>query len=272
MAGRITVEKRGAIGFMIFDYPERRNAITLAMWQQIPLAAQQLAADDEVRVVILRGAGEQAFVAGADISEFERSRTSENVDEYERDNARAFAALSAIDKPVIAMVHGFCVGGGVAIAICADLRYAASDAVFGVPAAKLGLGYAMAGIETLTQIVGYSNAKEIFFTARRFPARRALRDGSAQRRVREVGARTRGALDRRGDREERAAHPAQREAERRRPAARSREARPRGDRARDPAVLRERRLPRGCRGVSREAGAAVHRALSDRRRRPLRRR
>ncbi len=177
MAGRITIEKRGAIGFLIFDYPERRNAITLAMWQQIPEAAQQLAADDDVRVVILRGAGEQAFVAGADISEFERNRTADNVDAYERDNARAFAALAALHKPVIAMVHGFCVGGGVAIALCADLRYAASDAVFGVPAAKLGLGYAMAGIETLTQIVGYSNAKEIFFTARRFPAQRALQMG-----------------------------------------------------------------------------------------------
>lgn len=177
MPGRISIEKRGAIGFLIFDHPERHNAISVEMWQQIPAAAQELGKDDQVRVVILRGAGEAAFVAGADISEFERSRTADNVEDYDRDNGRAYAALAAIDKPVIAMIHGYCVGGGVALALSADLRYAAQDAQLGIPAARLGLGYGMAGIETLTQLVGPSNAKEIFFTARRFPAERALQMG-----------------------------------------------------------------------------------------------
>src|SRR5689334_7467259 len=147
------------------------------MWKQIPDAANELDRDDQVRVVILRGAGDTAFVAGADISEFERRRTGDNVGDYDRDSGRAFAALSGIGKPVLAMIHGFCVGGGVALALSADLRYAADDAKLGIPAAKLGLGYSMSGIETLAHVVGFSNAKEIFFSARRYPAEVALQKG-----------------------------------------------------------------------------------------------
>jgi enoyl-CoA hydratase/carnithine racemase len=177
VAGRITIERQGRLGFLIFDQPERRNAISLEMWKQIPEAANELDRDDQVRVVILRGAGETAFVAGADISEFERSRSGDNVADYDRDSGRAFAALSGIGKPVLAMIHGFCVGGGVALALSADLRYAADDARLGIPAARLGLGYNMPGIETLGRLVGYSNAMQIFFTAKRFPAEVALRMG-----------------------------------------------------------------------------------------------
>jgi enoyl-CoA hydratase len=177
MPARIALEKRGAIGFLLFDHPERRNAITLEMWRQIPAAAAELEADADVRVVVLRGAGGAAFVAGADISEFERSRTSDNVADYEIDNARAYAALRAIGKPVIAMIHGFCVGGGVALALTADIRYASDDAKLGIPAARLGLGYGMAGIDDLVRVVGTSYAQQIFFTASRFDAPTALRMG-----------------------------------------------------------------------------------------------
>lgn len=177
MAGRIAIEKQGALGFLIFDHPERRNAISVDMWRQIPIAARELDQDDAVRVVILRGAGDTAFVAGADISEFERTRSGGNVEEYDKDNGRAFAALAGIGKPVLAMIHGFCVGGGVALALTADARYAADDVQMGIPAARLGLGYGMAGIETLTQLVGFSSAMEIFFTAKRFRAADALRMG-----------------------------------------------------------------------------------------------
>ena len=177
MAGRITIEKQGALGFLIFDHPERRNAISADMWQAIPSAARELDQDDAVRVVILRGAGDTAFVAGADISEFERTRSGGNAEDYDKDNARAFSALHNIGKPVLAMIHGFCVGGGVALSLTADARYAAEDVQMGIPAARLGLGYGMAGIETLTQLVGFSNAMEIFFTAKRFRADDALRMG-----------------------------------------------------------------------------------------------
>jgi enoyl-CoA hydratase/carnithine racemase len=159
MAGSIHVEKEGALGWIVIDHPERRNAISLSMWEALSAAAARLDADDEVRVVILRGAGEVAFVAGA----------------------RAFGALAAIGKPVIAMIHGFCVGGGMATALSADLRYAAEDAVFAIPAARLGLGYHAGGIEALQALVGPSAAKEIFFTARRYPAEEALALGLLNR-------------------------------------------------------------------------------------------
>ncbi len=177
MAGAIRIEKQGSIGFLVFDHLERRNAITLEMWLEIPRAVAELASDDAVRVVVLRGAGELAFISGADISEFERYRFGEEASRYNRANEAAFAALSALDKPVIAMIHGFCVGGGVAIALTADFRYASEDARFAIPAARLGLGYPAPGMATLIETLGPAAAKEIFFTARRFTASEALARG-----------------------------------------------------------------------------------------------
>lgn len=177
MAGQVRIEKDGVLGWIVFDHQARRNAITAEMWAAIPPAAAALDADPDVRVVVMRGAGETAFVAGADISEFEQMRTGDNAADYERRNAEAFLALARMEKPLLAMIHGFCVGGGVAIALNADMRYAADDARFAVPAARLGLGYSAAGIETLARLVGDSYAKEIFFTARRFDAEEALRMG-----------------------------------------------------------------------------------------------
>jgi enoyl-CoA hydratase len=175
--GTVTVLKEGNLGWIVFDHLERRNAISLRMWQQIPDAVRVLAADDQIRVVVLRGAGDAAFVSGADISEFEAARSGGAVEEYEEVSGRAFDALSNLDKPLLALIHGFCVGGGVAIALLADMRYASDDAVFAIPAARLGLGYHVSGIEALTNVVGFSRAKEIFFTARRFRADEALQMG-----------------------------------------------------------------------------------------------
>jgi len=173
MGGVVRHEKEGAIGRIVFDHPERRNAISVDMWRQIPDAVEALERDDEVRVVIMRGAGDVAFVAGADISEFEANRSGDSVGAYDADSARAMGALAGISKPVIAQIQGFCIGGGVALSLLADLRYASDDAVFAIPAARLGLGYHMAGLEALSQLVGFSRAKEIFFTARRFRAEEA---------------------------------------------------------------------------------------------------
>jgi enoyl-CoA hydratase/carnithine racemase len=174
MAGSVRIEKHDHVGFLVFDYPERRNAISYDMWLEIPRAVETLAADEGVRVVVVRGAGDVAFISGADISEFERTRSGDAAREYDEANERAFAALFALDKPLIAMIHGFCVGGGVAIALTADVRYAAEDAVFAIPAARLGLGYPASGIEALVNVVGTSAAREIFFTAKRFTAAEAL--------------------------------------------------------------------------------------------------
>jgi enoyl-CoA hydratase/carnithine racemase len=162
---------------LIFDQIERRNAINTAMWAAIPAAVAELDDDPEVRVIVLRGAGDVAFVSGADISEFEESRNAERAADYAALNDRAYAALAGAAKPVVAMIHGFCVGGGTAIAINADMRYAADDATFGIPAARLGLGYESDGIERLAQLVGRSTAAEMLFSARHYGAAEAQRVG-----------------------------------------------------------------------------------------------
>lgn len=175
--GTIRVEREGAIGIVIIDHEARRNAMTSEMWSGLPAAFDELTRDDSVRVIILRGAGEVAFVSGADISEFEQKRSPENAREYEQANERAYDAVRCCPKPVLAMIHGFCMGGGVGLAIAADLRIASEDAQFGVPAAKLGLGYPPRGMATLLSLVGPARAKELFYTARRFQAREALAMG-----------------------------------------------------------------------------------------------
>ncbi len=178
MAGRILTQVDGALGIIVIDHAERRNAVSAAMWGALADAAEQLDAASAVRVILLRGAGDVAFVSGADISEFESRRTGGPAAQvYEEGTQRAFAALGAVSKPLIAMIHGFCVGGGMATALAADLRYCADDAVFAIPAARLGLGYHASGIEALTALVGPSTAREIFFTARRYRAEDALRLG-----------------------------------------------------------------------------------------------
>ncbi len=176
MPGKVYTERDDQdprIAWVVFDHPERRNAVTVDMWNELPRIAERLAEDSEVRVVVLRGAGDRAFVAGADISQFEDQRSGSSASLYEEANSQAFVSMAALGKPVIAMIRGFCIGGGVAISLTADLRYASEDAVFGIPAAKLGLGYQMGGLEMLTRLVGPSRALELFFTARRFDAREA---------------------------------------------------------------------------------------------------
>jgi len=177
MAGRVRVERDGAIGWLIFDQIERRNAINTAMWAAIPAAVGELDDDPDVRVIVMRGAGDVAFVSGADISEFGEARNADRAAEYAALNGRAFAGLAGVSKPLMAMIHGFCVGGGAAIALNADLRYAADDAQFGIPAARLGLGYEAEGVECLARLVGPSTAAEMLFTARRYGAEEALRVG-----------------------------------------------------------------------------------------------
>lgn len=177
MAGQVHTTTDGHIGWIVFDNPARRNAISNEMWRAIPPAVEHLDSDPAVRVIVMRGAGDICFVSGADISEFEQARVGAAAEDYDRQNARAVASLLSCSKPLLAMIHGFCVGGGCALALTADLRYSADDGVFAIPAARLGLGYGAAGIELLVHLLGPSAAKEIFFTARRFPATEALRLG-----------------------------------------------------------------------------------------------
>jgi enoyl-CoA hydratase/carnithine racemase len=176
---KLLMQKDGPIGWIVFNQPEKRNAVSQEMWELMPQYVGELTDDDAIRVVVLRGAGEQAFVAGADISQFkDRRRNMADEEEYRRISSHGQDALATLSKPLLAMIHGYCVGGGVGIAITADLRIASDDARFGVPAARLGLGYHYKGMDKLMHLVGPAYTKEIFFTARTdFTAQDALRMG-----------------------------------------------------------------------------------------------
>lgn len=166
------------IGWMIYNQPEKRNAVSLAMRLAVPEILDEFQRNDEVRVVVMTGAGDKAFVSGADISEFDEMRaTPEQVAEYNRQNERITGAFASLEKPLIAMIRGFCLGGGLGIALNADLRYAADDAEFGVPAARLGLGYPFDAVRKLGDFVGPLFASEMLFTARRFNAQEAYHMG-----------------------------------------------------------------------------------------------
>jgi enoyl-CoA hydratase len=174
----------GGIGWMIFNQPEKHNAVSYEMWLAVPKIIAAFEADPQVRVIVLAGAGEKAFVSGADISEFEKKRgDAEAIRIYDEAGTVAHAALNAALKPTISMIRGICIGGGLAITLSTDLRIASSDALFAVPAARLGLGYRYGGIKKLVDIVGPAFAKEIFFTAGKFTAEDARIMGLVNRVV-----------------------------------------------------------------------------------------
>jgi enoyl-CoA hydratase/carnithine racemase len=175
---RLRVEREGAIGRMVFDNPARRNAISGNMWRAIPDAMAQFDADAQVRCIVLRGEGTAAFAAGADISEFEQRRSSEsNTREYEGIVEAAQFAIERSPKPVIALIHGFCIGGGLEMALACDLRYASVSSRFAIPAARLGIGYGVHGTNRLVATVGHAAAREIMFTGRRYSSDEALAMG-----------------------------------------------------------------------------------------------
>jgi enoyl-CoA hydratase len=179
---KMIARKDGAIGWMLFNNPARHNAVSVEMWKAVPEILEEFGRDEKIRVVVLAGVGGKAFVSGADISEFgEKRHSREATLAYNATVERASDTLLACKKPTMAMIQGYCIGGGLAISLCCDLRIASQDSRFGVPAAKLGLGYAYPGIERLADVVGPSFAKEIFFTARQFDATEALEMGLVNR-------------------------------------------------------------------------------------------
>ncbi len=179
---KMLADVEDGIGWVTFNNPERRNAISLEMWEGLAVILEAFRKDDSVRVVILQGAGDRAFVSGADISEFDSKRGSaEQKASYAKVAAAANRRLLKLDKPLLAMIRGFCIGGGLATALSADVRFASPDATFGIPAAKLGLGYEYEGLKRLTDLVGPSRAKDIMFSARFMDAEEALRMGLINR-------------------------------------------------------------------------------------------
>ena len=178
MTEKVIVEQSGQIARIIFNQPEKRNAVSLEMWDAVEAALDRLSADENVRVLIMSGAGGKAFVSGADISKFESERSNEEgVATYNATTKRVYDKVEAFQKPTIAQIDGFCVGGGVALAVCCDIRICGDGSNFAIPAARLGLGYGFRGINRLANLIGPAFAKEIFFTARRYNANEAVTMG-----------------------------------------------------------------------------------------------
>src|SRR3954468_16946345 len=179
--------KAGRIGYMIFNNPERHNAVSFDMWEAASRIMDDFAKDDDVRVVVITGAGGKAFVSGADISKFESERANEEAQARYNDMvAKANDALYEFPKPTIAMIRGYCIGGGLGLAVCCDLRICSDNSRFAVPAAKLGLGYSYAGLRRLSDLVGPAFTREIFFTARQFDTEEAKAMGLVNRVVPEA--------------------------------------------------------------------------------------
>lgn len=179
--GQITAHNDGPVCWITFDNPARRNALNTRMWAALPELIAQAEADEAVRVVILRGAGDTAFSAGADISEFATARTGEAGKDYDKLNHAAFEAVMDCARPTVAMVAGYCIGGGMELALCCDLRVAAEGATFAIPAARLGIGYDPRWIRPLFSALTAAQAKEVLFTGRRFTHGEALAMGLINR-------------------------------------------------------------------------------------------
>jgi enoyl-CoA hydratase len=181
---QLLCEVDDGIALVTFNNPAKRNALSAPIRAALPGTLRALQADDDVRVVVLTGAGGKAFVSGADISEFGEQRTTpEARAAFDAGQADAGRAWLELEKPIIAMIQGFCIGGGLLTALQADVRICSDDSQFGVPAARLGLGYGFGGVEQLMQLVGPSWASEILFSARRLSAAEALHAGLVNRVV-----------------------------------------------------------------------------------------
>ena len=175
---RLTAQISGAIATVMINNPARRNCVDLATWQAFPPLFAALNMERALRVIVLRGAGDEAFCAGADITEFETTRaTADSSRAYEAANVAAFDAVAQARMPVIALIHGFCFGAGMGLAAACDLRLAAEDATFAIPAALLGVSYPPTALASLVALMGAPNVKRLFFTAERLDAQAALQAG-----------------------------------------------------------------------------------------------
>jgi len=180
--GKILKDVSDGVGIVTFNNPQKRNAMSIEMWEGLGQALTELRDDDDVRVVILRGAGDKAFMSGADISQFEKNRhNAEASEEYNRKSDAQRALLANYPKPTIACIRGFCLGGGMQVAMLADMRFAGENSQFGIPAAKLGIAYGYDGLKNLVSLVGPSQARLILYTGKRIDSAEALRIGLVDR-------------------------------------------------------------------------------------------
>ena len=181
---KMIAEKKNGVGWITFNNPARRNATSLEMWQAMGVIIDDFARDPEVKCCVMKGAGDKAFVSGADISQFKDMRSNADAAaEYDRISGDSRRKLGQFQKPLIAMIRGYCLGGGLGVAMYADFRIASEDSQFGIPAARLGIAYTFENIKRLVDLVGPSRAKEILITARRLDAAEAYQIGLINRVV-----------------------------------------------------------------------------------------
>ena len=180
--GKILKSVTDGVGIVTFNNPEKRNAMSIEMWDGLGAALTELREDEAVRVVILTGAGDKAFMSGADISQFEKNRRDAKAnEEYNRKSDAQRALLADYPKPTIACIRGFCLGGGMQMAMLCDMRFTAEDSQFGIPAAKLSIAYGFEGLKHLVSLVGPSQARLILYTGTRIDSTEALRIGLVDR-------------------------------------------------------------------------------------------
>jgi enoyl-CoA hydratase/carnithine racemase len=180
--GKILQSVNDGVGVITFNNPEKRNAMSLDMWEGLGNALIELRDNPDIRVVIMVGAGDKAFVSGADISQFEKTRhNAEASEEYSKKSEAQRALLANYPKPTIACIRGFCLGGGMQVAMLADIRVASDNSQFGIPAAKLGIAYGYDGLRNLVSLVGPSWARLIMYTGMRIDSAEAVRIGLVDR-------------------------------------------------------------------------------------------
>src|SRR5260370_16488105 len=180
--GKILQSVADGVGIITFNNPAKRNAMSLDMWEGLGSALIELRENPDVRVVIMVGAGDKAFVSGADISQFEKTRHNAAAsEEYSRRSEAQRALLASYPKPTIACIRGFCLGGGMQVAMMSDIRFASENSQFGIPAAKLGIAYGYDGLKHLVSLSRPSSARLIMYTGMKIDSAEALRIGAAER-------------------------------------------------------------------------------------------
>ncbi len=179
------------VGYIIFNNPEKHNAVSIEMWDALEKFLNQFREDNNIRVVVLEGAGGKSFVSGADISKFDKERsTKESVLSYNKRTQKVYELLEAFPKPTIAKINGYCIGGGLNLAVCCDIRICSEKSKFAMPAAKLSLGYPFSSIKRLFDIMGPGMAKHFMFTAEKISANEAVFCGLVQKLVTEENLET----------------------------------------------------------------------------------
>jgi len=177
---------KDGVGYITFNNPEKHNAVSIEMWDALEQILDGFRSSQEIRVIVLSGAGGKAFVSGADISKFDKERSSkEAVLSYNKRTQKVYENLETFPKPTIAMIDGYCIGGGLNLAVCCDIRICSEKSKFAMPAAKLSLGYPFSSIKRLFDVMGLGMAKHFMFTAEKISASEALACGLVQKLVSE---------------------------------------------------------------------------------------